>query len=261
MRAVCLLVVWAGCLMTCDLAQAATSVRVSGEVAHPGAQVLGSSTRLVDATTAAQVNPEAYMLGAHWSQQALVLPQRRLQAGLLYELAAVRDQALRGGNTALATLSGQWHDWLQAMPATGRRIVHTLDPAALAASDADNLPVEDGDALAYPARPATVRVVGAVVKPCELPHVALKDPRDYLAACPTAMADRDSLYAIQPDGQVFELGIALWNRDAPISLAPGAIVYVPLDKRLIQGAVDAQFNRDMADFLATQPLDSAGVPP
>ncbi|SFS08135.1 Capsule biosynthesis GfcC [Dyella sp. OK004] len=261
MRPARMVMVWVSLLAFCGIAQAATSVRVTGEVGHPGVQVLGSSQRLVDATTAAQVNPGAYMLGALWSQQALMLPQRRLQAGLLYELGAVRDQALRGGNTTLATLSGNLRDGLQAMPVTGRRIVHTLDPAALAASDADNFPVDDGDALVYPARPATVRVVGAVAKPCEVPHVALKAPRDYVAACPTLMADRDLLYAIQPDGQVFELGIALWNRDAPISLAPGAIVYVPLDKRVIQGAVDAQFNRDMADFLATQPLDNAGVPP
>ncbi|MFC4764024.1 capsule biosynthesis GfcC family protein [Dyella koreensis] len=256
-----MLMLCAGLLVSCSVAQAATSIRVSGEVGHPGVQVLGASPRLVDAATSAQVNPDAYMLGALWSQQTLVLPQRRLQAGLLYELGAVRDQALRAGNPALATLSGNLRDWLKAMPVTGRRIVHTLDPAALAASDADNLPIDDGDALAYPARPATVRVVGAVVKPCELPHVALKDPRDYVAACPTAMADRDLLYAIQPDGQVFELGIALWNGDAPISLAPGAMVYVPLDKRAIQGAVDEHFNREMADFLATQPLDNAGVPP
>jgi len=105
-----------------------------------------------------------------------------------------------------------------------------------------------------------VRVVGAVQKPCELPHVALQDAREYVRACATQMADRDVLYVIQPDGQVSELGIALWNESPPMVLAPGAIVYVPLDRRLVAGAADSVFNRELADFIATQPLDGGVAP-
>jgi len=238
----------------------AVSVSVSGQVDRPGMQSLSGNARLADAATAAQVKPEAYVLGASWTQKSKQFEQMRLQAGLLYELGAVADQATREGNAPLATLGAQLKRWLQAMPVTGRRVTRTLDAGALAANDADNLPLDEGDTLSYPQRPSTVRVIGAVRKSCALPHVALQDAREYVKACPAQMADRDFLYVIQPDGQVFELGIALWNESPPMPLAPGAIVYVPLDRRLTAGVTDAVFNHEMADFIATQPLDGV-VPP
>jgi len=238
----------------------AVSVSVSGQVERPGMQSLQGNARLADAAAAAQVKFESYVLGASWTQRSRQLEQKRLQAGLLYELGAVADQATRDGNAPLAALSVQLRQWLQSMPVTGRHVARTLDPGALAANDADNLPLEDGDTLSYPRRPSTVRVVGAVQKPCELSHVALQDAREYVRACATQMADRDVLYVIQPDGQVSELGIALWNESPPMVLAPGAIVYVPLDRRLVAGAADSVFNRELADFIATQPLDGGVAP-
>lgn len=258
MKSACLLG-WLVCLCWPVHVMAAVSVTVSGDVERPGMQTLGGNVRLADVAAAAQVRPDAYTLGASWTQRSRVMEQRRLQAGLLYELGAVADQARRGGDASFSALSASLRDWLQAMPVTGRRVARTLDPGAMAASSADNLPVDDGDTLSYPRRPSTVRVVGAVNAPCELPHVALQDARRYVEACPTRFADRDSLFVIQPDGQVFELGIALWNASPPMALAPGAIVYVPLDKRRTAGAADAVFNREMADFIATQPM--GGVPP
>ena len=258
MRLACVLG-WLVCLCW-PIHAMAVSVSVSGQVERPGMQSLNGNARLADAATAAQVKPEAYVLGASWTQKSKQFEQMRLQAGLLYELGAVADQARREGNAPLAALSTKLRQWLQAMPVTGRRVANTLDPGAMYANDADDLPLDDGDTLSYPRRPSTVRVVGAVQKSCELPHVALQDARKYVKACATQMADRDFLYVIQPDGQVFELGIALWNESPPMVLAPGAIVYVPLDQRLINGAADAVFNHEMADFIATQPLDG-GVPP
>lgn len=258
MRVACLLG-WLVCLAW-PIHAMAVSVSVSGQVDRPGVQNLQGNARLADAALAAQVQPEAYVLGASWAQHAKLLEQQRLQAGLLYELGAVADQATREGNTPLATLSAQLRQWLQAMPVTGRRVTTTLDAGALAANDADNLPLDDGDTLSYPRRPSTVRVLGAVQKTCELPHVALQEARAYVKACAVQMADRDFLYVIQPDGQVFELGIALWNESPPIVLAPGAIVYVPIDQRLLNGAADKVFNHEMADFIATQPLDGVVSP-
>ncbi len=259
MKPACLLG-WLVCLCWPVHAMAAVSVTVSGEVERPGMQTLSGNARLADAALAARVHPEAYALGASWTQRSQVMAQRRLQAGLLYELGAIADQASRGGDASFSALSASLRQWLQAMPVTGRRATRTLDPGALAADSADNFPVDDGDTLSYPRRPSTVRVVGAVNAACELPHVALQDARRYVAACPTRFADRDSLFVIQPDGQVFELGIALWNTSPPMALAPGAIVYVPLDKRRTAGAADEAFNREMAEFIATQPLDGGASP-
>ena len=65
-------------------------------------------------------------------------------------------------------------------------------------------------------------------------------------------------FVVQPDGTVFEQGVALWNRDKPLPLAPGAWLYVPFDRRAIAGAADADFNRDVATFLATQVPGESG---
>ena len=253
MKPVCLLG-WLVCLCWPVHAMAAVFVTVSGDVERPGMQTLSGNVRLADVAAAAQVRPDAYALGASWTQHSRETEQRRLQAGLVYELGAVADQAHRAGDEAFGALSASLREWLQAMPVTGRRLARTLDPGALAASSADNFPVDDGDTLSYPRRPSTVRVVGAVNAPCELPHVALQDARRYVEACPTRFADRDSLFVVQPDGQVFELGIALWNTSPPMALAPGAIIFVPLDKRRTAGAADAVFGREIAEFLATQPV-------
>ncbi len=242
-------------------AQLSVTVTVTGTVAQPGTHVLDGTPRLADAVKAAQVDPDAYALGASWSQRLLILPQRRMQAGLLYELEVIRQRAAAAGDDTMAATSRSLKDWLQSMPPTGRRLVHALDPAQLVVSDPDNFPLDDGDQLNYPKRPVDVRVVGAVTHACMLPHVGLKAAREYLAECrPSSAADPELLYVIQPDGQVSELGIALWNLSPPMTLAPGSIIYVPLDRRVVGPVTDEVFNHELADYLATQPVSDTEVP-
>lgn len=256
-RLLCLLI----SLCASQLAPAQVRVTVAGTVAQPGTYALAGKPRLADAVKTAQVDPEAYALGASWSQHSLLLSQRRERAGLLYELEVIRQQAVSADNDAMAAASRSLRDWLQRLPLTGRRLAHSLDPAQLVVSDADNFPLDDGDQLSYPKRPAAVRVIGAVAHPCILPQIGLKAARDYLAECaPSSAADKELLYVIQPDGHVFELGIALWNRSPPMVLAPGAIIYVPLDRHVIRLVADEVFNHELADFLATQPVSDAEVP-
>ena len=94
-----------------------------------------------------------------------------------------------------------------------------------------------------------------------VPLRPMLDAYRYLAECPRARrADRDWVYVIQPDGRVFRQGVAPWNRSAPLALAPGATIYVPLPERAAQ-AVDTTLNHDLADFLATQLLPGPGAVP
>ncbi|NID14567.1 YjbF family lipoprotein [Luteibacter yeojuensis] len=221
----------------------------------PGAPQTGA--RLSDAG-AAQITPDAYLLGAAWLQPSLKREQLRLRAGLDYELGAIRNQALGSGDMAVSGAARDFQAWLSGLPVTGRHAGVPLDPVRLEVTPTENRPMEDGDTLVYPPRPADVRVVGAVEKPCRLPHVPMQDARLYLSACPGSdAADPNLIYVVQPDGTVAEQGIALWNRDKPRPLAPGAWIYVPFDRHAIAGAADANFNRDVAAFLATQvPGDS-----
>lgn len=243
-------------------AQTMVHVTVSGEVGHPGEVVFEGKPRLGDVAKAAQVTSSAYVLGAAWLRPALQAEQTRLKTGLTYQLGLIDKKAIADRRESLGTLARRMHDWISEMPVTGRKIVRTLEPHALQANAPDNLPVEEGDRLVYPSRPHTVTVMGAVEQVCDLPHEGLKDVRDYLAQCAASpVADRDVVFVIEPDGEVFEQGVALWNRSPAMPVAPGAVLYIPFDRRATVHVVDERFNRDMADFIATQSVGESGMKP
>jgi len=245
-------------LATCGASSAAPEINVDvlGQVRNPGVQVLPVGARLSDAALAAQPLPNAYPLAAAWLRQAEQLAQTRLKAGVLFDLGQLEERADRDpdGAQAATALARE----IDSMPVTGRV------PALLAARNVEaalsqNRPLADGDRLVYPPRPATVTVMGAVAQQCVLEHVSDQEPRAYLSHCPTlAAASRDDLYVIQPDGHVEKLGIALWNRSPASTLAPGAIVYVPLQASTL-GQTAPDLNEEVARFLATQVLDAPGV--
>lgn len=230
----------------------ATQVEVKGAVNAPGLRQLSQHARLSDAALAAGVQMDAYRLGAAWLRPALLIGQQRLRAGLLFDIESVHLSALKEGQSELAELSASLGAWLQTLPATGRQAA-LLDPRAVEVTPAANRPVAEGDVLYYPRRPTSIRVVGAVKQSCELPLVALRDARLYLEACPASrLADPDRIFVVQPDGRVFEQGIGLWNRSHPMPLAPGAVVFVPLNESSVRG-VAPDLNAELAAFLATQP--------
>jgi protein involved in polysaccharide export with SLBB domain len=241
-------------------AYAELQVLVDGAVNRPGMLALKDGARLSDAALAADIQPQAYLLGAAWLRPSLRVAQERLKAGILFDLDQLHLRAVQRGGTALSDTVGQLRDAIAALPVTGR-MPALLDPRAVEANTPANLPLLPGDRLFYPLRPSTIRVVGAVQSPCSLTLQPLQDAPGYLAQCPPARgADRDWVYVIQPDGHVFRRGVALWNRSTPLSLAPGALIYVPLSMR-VTGKVDDTLNTDLADFLATQLLPGPGGMP
>jgi hypothetical protein len=254
---------WVPALVLCLCAQplmarepSSLNVNAEGAVDRSGSDVYPPQARLSTVARAVGVEPEAYVTGAAWLQPALRRDQLRLRAGIVYELGAIRRQAIASGKDTLAKHAASFQAWLSARPVTGRRPDTALDPGYLEVTPADDWPVHDGDTLVYPRRPSDIRVVGAVNSACRIAQVPMQDARRYLAACPVSpAADPDLIYIVQPDGAVFAQNIALWNRDAPRPLAPGAWIYVPFDRRAIAGAADDGFNRDVADFLATQLLN------
>ena len=227
-------------------------VSVEGQVHQPGARALPPGTRLAEAVLAARPTADAYLLGASLLRRQAHGEQLRMNAGLLYDLQALPASAATP--RAVAERAAVLAAWLEALPASGR-VRTELDPRRLEIEPASNRLLADGDRITYPPRPTTIQVVGAVQAPCVLAHVPLRDAADYLRECAPdpASSDRDTLFVVQPDGEVQVLGIAPWNRAAPQALAPGAIVYVPLAPRALQ-VLAPDFNRQLAEFLATQPV-------
>lgn len=254
----------AACLLAAPaaLAQAMTSlpsqaVVVEGAVERPGTREYPADTRLSKAVLAARPRIDAYPLGAALLRRSAVTAQTRDKAGLLFDLDTLADQPDLPDD--LAGTLGRLRVWLAALPVTGR-VRATLEPGVLDALAHQNGRLEDGDRFIYPLRPATVRVLGAVAQPCELPHVPLRDAADYLRDCPLANADRDWLFVIQPDGYVERIGVAAWNRSPYSTLAPGAVLYAPLPERAVRGQ-NPNFNHELARFIATQHLPAPEILP
>jgi len=229
-------------------------VGVRGEVARSGSMAVTRGTRLAQVALAVGVKPDAYALGAAYMTPSRVRAQTELKAGLAFDLTVLADAARLRADTQLSALVARWQAWLKAMPVTGRRPSLVLDPRRLELAHVNPL-LQDGAILYYPPRPNNVRVVGAVRAPCVRAFVPMRDARAYLRGCARAAgAEPDWMVVIEPDGQVTRRGIGAWNRQPPIPLAPGAMIYVPLGHAALKAMRDEDFNRDMASFLATQLL-------
>ena len=244
---------WALALLWSGASACQAAMTVSGQVLHPGPITLPPEARLLDVITASQPDAQGYWLAAAWLHRPLIEPQARLKAGVLFDLDTLRQAALAAGRDARADVAARVYRQVQALPVTGRQRA-VLDPVAVEVGFAPNLRVSEGDQLIYPARPTSVRVLGAVAAPCTLAFQAMRAARDYLDECPAvAGADLDYVWLIQPDGQVTRLGIAPWNRETAAAPAPGSTLLVPLRSDDLEPPTP-ELNQQLAEFLATQPL-------
>lgn len=240
---------------------AQVTVQVEGLVARPGSHTLVTGARLLDAVRAAAPHHEAYLLGAAWLQHDALAAQGEAKAGLLFDLAVIERTARFHGDVPRAELAARLHAQVSALPVTGRRTA-VLDPIRLELDARTNRLLGAHDRLLFPARADHISIGGAVIADCELPFTGLATPQDYLSRCLRhPEADTDWLHVIQPDGRVQRRGMAPWNRDAAIALAPGARIVVPLRTARFpndaQDGVDGgmkRFNNDLTVFFATQPL-------
>lgn len=231
--------------------QAVSPIRVEarGNVRHPGTHTLPADARLSAAALATRPDENAYMLGAALLREQAIPAQSRLKAGLLFDLDLLTAQP------KVADAATRMRDAFKRMPVTGR-VPQILDPRPLEATPTQDTPARSGDRLIYPTRPDTITVVGAVITLCTLRHDALTTAAAYRAQCPALpVASSDDLYVVQPDGSHRKVGIALWNREPGASLAPGAVVFVPLAEHLVR-TVAPTFNEEATAFLATQVLDA-----
>lgn len=229
------------------------AVTVSGDVRSPGQFEVQPGARLLEVIRAAQPNAESYWLGAAWLRRPLLEEQRRLKAGVLFDLKVLQRGALLYGKPARAALADHLYEEVGRLPVTGRQVA-VLDPIAVEVGFALNSRLDDGDRLVYPLRPDTVEVLGAVAAPCHLPYRAMQEARDYLRSCQASPdAEADYLWIIQPDGHTQRVGIALWNREEGHWLAAGSKILVPIKNDDLDPPTP-DLNQQLAEFLATQPV-------
>lgn len=227
----------------------ADEVFIWGLVQSPGPYQWRDDLRLRDLTNAAGVSLQSWPLGAALLRDSAKKEQRKLQAGLIFDLHTARVNAERIQDPSLTALLERQLQQVSGMPITGR-IKTEMNPLKQRLR-AFNPILQPGDRVVYPPKPSTIRVTGAVNQECVLDFVAAQRPQDYLAACPRHWtANPDYLYLVQPDGTVQTIGIAPWNSQDGWQ-AEGGSVYVPFQAALFGDSGNA-FNDDMAALLATQ---------
>lgn len=227
----------------------AQTVTVIGAVERPGDFTWQPGARLLGASTAAQVKPNAWYQGAALLRNSAIREQRRLKRGIQFDLQTAIVSARASNSKSNGELLQRWSQRIDAMPVTGR-VPAELNPLKQWLVSSNPL-LEPGDKIIYPYKPSTIRVVGAVLQNCTLPFSAARTPANYLKDCPThEAADPNSLFLVQPDGRVQTVGAAYWNAETAW-VAVGATIYVPLDPAQF-GTSSAEFNMELATWLATQ---------
>jgi hypothetical protein len=201
----------------------------------------------------------SYTPGLAWYAQSQRQAQEQARQALIDHLAdrADLDPAHASDYAAMQRLIG-------SMAATGRVPLPQTDPRYLQGHPELAPRLAAGDSVVLPARPDSVTVLldrGAL---CPVKFRPGTEALVYLQACAPA-ARPQTIWIVQPDGVVQQVGAASWNAQRQAPPAPGAWIWAPGPHW------PAPLARAIADFLATQPpsqqlalappaTDYAGVP-
>jgi len=218
-------------------------VRVEGEIAAPGIyQIQPGETLPQLVQRAGGMTPEAYVFGTEFAreetrrQQQIALDDaiKRLEAQLASEgataaanLSATDAQAANQLRQAQAEARKAQISRLKGLKSTGRIALEL--PSSATPSDLPDLPLEDGDRVSVPARPAFVFAVGAVANNNAILWRSGRKMRDYLdVAGVDADADMGNSFIARADGTVLHASRRGWFNDLEgTELMPGDTLVVP----------------------------------
>lgn len=218
-------------------------VRVEGEVALAGVYSVRPGETLRDIIAkAGGLTRNAYLYGAQFTRESTRKEQQRRFADYLSSLE--RDMAQRNSAPSMAGPASrsapddaeqagqrQLIERLRATPVTGR-IVLNLRPDSRTADALPALPLENGDTLLVPSRPATVNVLGTVYNQGSFLYNPADRLRDYLAESGGAAryADRKHIFVIRADGSVVakdSRSKLIGNDFDELPMYPGDTIIVP----------------------------------
>lgn len=201
--------------------------------------------RLSDWILRQPFDARAYHPGLSWQVPAEHTAQLRLKSDVL--------AALNDSGHGPKGVNAPWLQWVTSLPVTGR-VALPMSEARWLQAHPDQDPVLKADHMVFlPYRPTTVAVISPADEPCLVDHAPGAQARHYLRVCARGRAEPvDTVWVIQPDGQVFEFNIGSWNEQTQTELAPGALVWAPPRGSLWSRSSSAL----LAQFLATQTYDS-----
>ena len=204
------------------------TVKLDGEVIHPGTYGIQAGERLSDVLArAGGLRAEAYPYGTIFERAEI----RDLEEKNRAQLITAAKQEGGGVGTADAA-QAQWRDTvqkLQTTPPVGRMVIHISDRKSWIHSPAD-VQLAAGDSIYIPKRPNFVMVQGAVYNQTAISFRPGKSANWYLrqAGGVTSSGDKKRVFIVRADGTVAGGTKTLFNGGAlETAMAPGDMVVVP----------------------------------
>ncbi len=217
-------------------------VRLEGEFVHGGIySVTAGDTLRSLVRRAGGLTGNAYLYAAEFTRKSTqALEQQRLNE----YVSRIEHQMKRNemGLSGTATVTGQQNQvasinhelitQLRQIRATGK-VVLDLGPNSSGENALPDLPLEDGDRLVIPSRPATVQVIGAVYNQNAFlfHNRARVDEYMQLSGGPTREADRGRAFILRANGTVIprDAGQSIFASSTfdKLRLYPGDSIVVP----------------------------------
>jgi polysaccharide biosynthesis/export protein len=198
-------------------------VRIEGEVGSAGVYPVQDGETLQDLIRrAGGLSKDAYLYGADFTRESVRQSQHERMTEALDRLEQDLHRAfanrVRNVLSSDEANASQYEaeslksmvNKMRAIKPTGR-IVLGMSPDASKLEHAPTLGLEDKDEIYIPRRPATVTVVGSVVREGSFLYSADKPMEDYieLAGGVSRHGDRANAYVIRPDGTILSAGQSL----------------------------------------------------
>lgn len=257
--------------MQVPAAQQTKFVRLEGEFRTAGVyQVEPGETLRHLIVRVGGLTPQAYLYGSEFTRESTKEDQQKRLDEYINELEKSIDrnasaQRNLSGEEALTerqSLEGQRQllDKLRQLKATGR-IVLELKPNTSDIDAIPDLPLEDGDRLLVPFRPATVNVIGSVYNSNSFIFKQDKTVGDYLkiSGGPTKNGDKGHLFVIRADGTTVSghghNGV-FFKSFTEARLSPGDTIVVP--EKLDKGVVLRGF-KDWTQIIGTFVIGAAAA--
>jgi protein involved in polysaccharide export with SLBB domain len=219
-------------------------VQLEGEFNHAGVyQAMQGETLRQLIVRVGGLTPQAYLFGTEFTRESTRRQQeeRLRRAVVQFEQDLQRAAAQRARNVtsseeanalkAEAEAQESLLTRLRRLQPTGRIVLELPEDPVLA--DLPDLPLEDGDRILIPQKPAMVTVFGSVYNESAFVHKPMKTVADYLeqAGGAKAEADRKNMFLLRADGSVIpnKGGWFSSGQLASVTPNPGDAIIVPED--------------------------------
>lgn len=247
------------------------TIKVSGEVEHPGTYAIIPGERLsavlkraggftADAYPPATVfeRPQVRELSEQARQQMI---QRIENTPVEFRAGTMTQEAAEAMQQALQKQKEQALEALRKTPASGRMVIHISADIGKWQNTSADIELRAGDSLAIPKRPDFVVVSGQVFNPGAISYVPGRDLNWYLREMggPTRLGDKRSIYVLHADGSLTPKTSNWDSSFRQMRMRPGDEIFVP--EKVMGGSPIWQNVIGIAQVMAAAalPLSIAGT--